>query len=317
MKFIEPSFRIQSNESLLPAEKIETIGRICYRSEDKISDGSYGKFVENLIKRGHYSILEHINFNFKINGTLNDKFLITLSSYPGIFLNKTSRCLNVTMNLRNAIELQIFDKIPEFLSLIVANDDSFAACFSNLHSPDFPVFTVYRKQKSISTGKIKITFIPEAKVKKTDINTFYTVFFQIPRGIWDELARHRQNSCACESSRYCLYSKDKFDGQITFNKPVWWNEKGKMIHFLWKSIFWSLEKCYLLLSKYLPAQYVRGILPLDYSVKCCITANRRQWKHILKLRTSEGAHPEMKKLMTLLQKELNITNEELKSANLK
>jgi thymidylate synthase (FAD) len=42
-------------------EKLEKIGRVCYRSEDKIKEGSAEKFVRNLIRRGHESVLEHVN----------------------------------------------------------------------------------------------------------------------------------------------------------------------------------------------------------------------------------------------------------------
>lgn len=315
MKFIEPCFRVQPNYALNPCEKLESIGRVCYRSEDKITDGSCGKFVENLIKRGHFSILEHVNFNFKIQGTPSRKFLLLLGNYQGITITQVSNVLNVNMNLRNAVELADFDGYSEFLKLICINEKCLLSCFKNTR-PE-----IFTDSQDVTTfmyrDKMKITFVPFKKVVKTDNTIFYTVFFQIPRGIWDELARHRKNACACESSRYCLYSKDKFDGQITFNKPIWWDEKGTICHTVWNLTFWIIEKSYLFLTKFLPAQFARGVLPLDYSVKCCVTASLEQWKHILKLRTSEGAHPEMRKIMLNLQKALNITDDELKSPNLK
>lgn len=39
---------------------IEKCGRICYKSEDKITDDSSGKFVSNIIRRGHEAVIEHI-----------------------------------------------------------------------------------------------------------------------------------------------------------------------------------------------------------------------------------------------------------------
>jgi thymidylate synthase (FAD) len=44
--------------------KIEKIGRVCYNSEDKITDTSYVNFIENLIKRKHLSVLEHHSITF-------------------------------------------------------------------------------------------------------------------------------------------------------------------------------------------------------------------------------------------------------------
>lgn len=40
-------------------KKIERIGRVCYKSEDKITDGSAEKFIRGIIKRGHESVIEH------------------------------------------------------------------------------------------------------------------------------------------------------------------------------------------------------------------------------------------------------------------
>lgn len=60
MKIIKPGFEILSpvnGEKIL--KSIEQIGRVCYKSEGKISDGSAEKFIAGIIKRGHESVLEH------------------------------------------------------------------------------------------------------------------------------------------------------------------------------------------------------------------------------------------------------------------
>ena len=46
-------------------KKIEMCGRVCYKSEGKISNGSAEKFVANIIKRGHEAVLEHVSFTVK------------------------------------------------------------------------------------------------------------------------------------------------------------------------------------------------------------------------------------------------------------
>lgn len=40
-------------------KKIEKIGRVCYKSESNISDGSAERFISNILKRGHESVIEH------------------------------------------------------------------------------------------------------------------------------------------------------------------------------------------------------------------------------------------------------------------
>ena len=66
MKIIEPKVEILTpinGEEIL--KHLEKVGRICYKSEDKIADGSYEKFIGNIIKRGHESIVEHFNITVK------------------------------------------------------------------------------------------------------------------------------------------------------------------------------------------------------------------------------------------------------------
>lgn len=61
MKLVKPSFEIieqeAGKEGLL--HHIEKCGRTCYKSEDKITEDSAGKFVDMIINRGHTAMLEH------------------------------------------------------------------------------------------------------------------------------------------------------------------------------------------------------------------------------------------------------------------
>ena len=47
-------------------KKIERIGRVCYKSEDKITEDSAEKFVRGIIKRGHESVIEHQSISVKV-----------------------------------------------------------------------------------------------------------------------------------------------------------------------------------------------------------------------------------------------------------
>lgn len=46
-------------------KKIERCGRVCYKSEGKIEEGSAERFVANIIKRGHEAVLEHASITVK------------------------------------------------------------------------------------------------------------------------------------------------------------------------------------------------------------------------------------------------------------
>ena len=66
MKIIEPSFwflPVNGDEML---RRIERAGRICYKSEDKITADSARKFVAGIIKSGHESVIEHEKITVRI-----------------------------------------------------------------------------------------------------------------------------------------------------------------------------------------------------------------------------------------------------------
>ena len=66
MKLVKAGYEILDNldgEAIL--KKIERIARVCYKSEDKITEGSAEKMVASLIKRGHEAMLEHYSFSVK------------------------------------------------------------------------------------------------------------------------------------------------------------------------------------------------------------------------------------------------------------
>lgn len=60
MKIVESSVELvnaPSYETLLST--VEQAGRVCYKSEDKIAEGSAEKFVRNILSRGHEAVIEH------------------------------------------------------------------------------------------------------------------------------------------------------------------------------------------------------------------------------------------------------------------
>lgn len=65
MKIINASYEILTPITGNELRQIEYAGRTCYKSEDKITDESAKKFVENLIKRGHEAMLEHSSLSVK------------------------------------------------------------------------------------------------------------------------------------------------------------------------------------------------------------------------------------------------------------
>ncbi len=67
MKILKPSVSLEGDlntESIM--KHIEKAGRVCYKSESNISNGSAETFIRNILKRGHESVIEHVSITFKI-----------------------------------------------------------------------------------------------------------------------------------------------------------------------------------------------------------------------------------------------------------
>lgn len=68
MKIIKPSYEILSTISegaIDELQHIEKIGRVCYKSEDKITKESCYKFIKMLLDRGHEAMIEHSSLSVK------------------------------------------------------------------------------------------------------------------------------------------------------------------------------------------------------------------------------------------------------------
>ena len=66
MKIIKPYHEILTPiDGVQMLKHIESCGRICYKSEHKITDDSYLSFVRNIVKRGHEAVLEHSSLSVK------------------------------------------------------------------------------------------------------------------------------------------------------------------------------------------------------------------------------------------------------------
>ena len=106
------------------------------------------------------------------------------------------------------------------------------------------------------------------------------------RAIMAELTRHRLASFTVESTRYVNYK----DG-LTFIKGT--PEFGTRLHLLR-----DIEDEYrLLIESGEPPELARAVLPQCTATTIYMTANLREWRHVLKLRTDKAAHPQMRHIM--------------------
>lgn len=190
MKIVKPYIELINPPTYISLLKtIEEAGRVCYKSEDKIAEGSAQRFVKGIINRGHEAVLEH--------------------------------------------------------------------------------------------GSISVKFVCD-------------------RGVTHEIVRHRLAAYCQESTRYCNYSKDKFGNEITVIEPCYLAE-GSVAYGAWMYACQTAENCYFeMLDFGCTPQEARSVLPNSLKTELVMTADVREWRHFLKLRTSEAAHPQMREVAQLV-----------------
>lgn len=128
----------------------------------------------------------------------------------------------------------------------------------------------------------------------------FSVKFICDRGVTHELVRHRMCAFAQESQRYCAYTKKKFGSAITFIRPLFYHE-GTMEYEVWKKSCENAEKSYFaLINGGSTPEQARTVLPNSTKTEIVVTANLREWRHILKLRCDKAAHPQMRQVMDAL-----------------
>ena len=119
-----------------------------------------------------------------------------------------------------------------------------------------------------------------------------TVRFVCDRGVTHELVRHRIAAYTQESTRYCDYG-----GGITVIRPL--DLEDGSAYQEWYNAMLDAERHYMSLIDEFdkPPQLARHVLPISVKTEIVTTMNIREWRHVVRIRTSKGAHPHIRKMM--------------------
>jgi thymidylate synthase (FAD) len=134
----------------------------------------------------------------------------------------------------------------------------------------------------------------------------FTAKFVCDRGVSHEIVRHRIASYSQESTRYCNYSKDGFGNEITVILPCFFDTgmgtlSNSLVYEEWKIACERAERSYFkLLDMGATPQEARSALPNSLKTELVMTANLREWRHFLRLRTSPAAHHQMREVALML-----------------
>ena len=143
----------------------------------------------------------------------------------------------------------------------------------------------------------------------------------LSRGIMDEFRTHVGLSHLAESTRYCNYSKDKFENELTFIIPNWVNtncpnkeqEGPSNTSIEWSNACYEAEKHYLsLLKSGCTPQQARDVLPLSVKSELISCGFEDAWSNFFYRRCANDAHPMAREIAIPLQerfKELGYDNQ--------
>ena len=276
-------------------KKIENCGRVCYKSEGKIEEGSAEKFVANIIKRGHEAVLEHGSFIFEVP---HGFYYETQSMMKNLEEKGFVSFLRFTYDTRPIISGNV-RAWRDFFKVIMELQSELPGCFENFIKDNpilFPEFqdTTFRHIINDDLKIIKPSDLQTENEKLTHYDV--TVKFVVDRGVSHEIVRHRLASYCQESTRYCNYSKDDFGKEITFIIPDYLAYKSEAWN-TWKETMKACEDAYFkLLDIGLLPQEARAVLPNSLKTEVVMTANLREWRTFFKLRTAKAAHPQMREV---------------------
>ena len=323
MRIINASYEIIEDPSI--TRKIERIARVCYKSEDKIDEGTDMIMCRSLINRQHTAMLEHGHLILEV-GEQEYNLIETIRSFMEnmiennednrkCYLRYTNRINTesneyhyiVSGNIRAWYEFMQYansvNGLPKRLYYLI-NDNVNNIFDINVTEFDSMVFDTYDLNDYYA--KV-ITDMSTLSNEERMVHEIFSVLFTSDLLIQRELVRHREASFAGESTRYCNYSLDKFGNEITVIKPCFCNEESTM-YKEWKMAMADSEIHYFELIKLgATPQEARDALPVATKCDTVVTTNLSEWKHIFNLRACDStgpAHPKMKEIMIPLFKEM-------------
>ena len=279
MKIIEQQSLIING--LSPMEHIERIGRVCYKSEDKISDNTARNFIKALYKNKHHAMLEHYRFIMAVSPAIYEP--LTQLNLKYFELTNDNRYL-ISFNARALINMVEDSHCEDYGILPMAVSGIRDELIGHICKA-YKCYELFGKtpdtQILLSTG---VEFIPNSpnSMSKNEWNRhgWKSVHFVTDRGISHELARHRA-SFAQESTRYCNYSLDKFNREITI---VDQGLTGSAL-ISWNTVMMRCEEKYFeLLDMGEKPQMARAVLPTCLKTEIVVTAPIYEWNHIINLR---------------------------------
>ena len=285
MKLIKANFNIIGQGPSIDGiyKIIEQAGRVCYKSENKITETSAKPFVDRMIASKHLAMLEHgtiyLQFpNYRSNSTLLIKDKYRNNKYSRFFMN-SSNCF-ITTNLRVLVENDWLDDLQYICEPTEYHEKRISVRFIC----DRGVSHEFVRHRVFSFAQESTRYCNYSKDKFGNDCTFI-----IP--CWLDIEKLEEEFGNLSTLEY---HKDI----NKFQSSEWSNAAN----FL-QSIAWSEANYLTLLGNKWTAQQARSVLPNSLKTELVMTGFVSDWKGFFKLRDANAAHPQARELAAPLHEE--------------
>lgn len=288
MKLIDSSYEIIDPESYdlgSVFKHIELCGRVCYKSEDKITPDSSTKFVDRMIKSGHTSVLEHgtIYLQYEtVTSAINPLEKYYRNKYSKVKATegttKETMRLFVTTNYRVLIENDWLDDLRYMCEPTEYHERRYTVRFVC----DRGVSHEFVRHRHFSFSQESTRYCDYSKDKfKKEVTYIIPTWLNIPEG------------------NYTYWDGDWVDmDKLKINI----HDEDKASSFLF-----ALDHCEqtykFLKNKGCSAQEARQVLPNALKTELIMTGFASDWEHFFGLRDDGKAHPDVQKLAKPLHEE--------------
>lgn len=326
MNYVTPSVTLLDIHD--PEEKLERCMRICYKSEDKICEGSAAKIIKAIVLRGHLSTTEHFRIRILCDGMVEAAVRNYLDTTHTAFIRildigDDEYSYTLDGNLRAFYEMSNSSHLPYEVKIPILQ------C---LHEA-VPSFS--RNWKDVKFEKVNMDFTCVKYAGESP--DYFTVKVVTDRGVLGQFVRHRTLSPSVESTRYCNYTNKGMSFCIP--EPFLWAPCGNMEDWVHQVIdYWfndpeyeikykdkyvsddgkvlhagivkiaELAKCQAVWEQAckiseinydamidcgVTPQEARSVLPFSHKVEFVMTGTYEAWEHFVKLRNDRNADPQI------------------------
>lgn len=282
MKLIKPSFEIWEQEPSLEGvfKQIERAGRVCYKSEDKIAEGTAKAFVDRMIASGHGAMLEHGTVYLEIPdyGVSRLKFEKYMRNPYSTSISSDVDSSYITTNLRVLVENGWL------------NDLEYQCEPTEYHEKRITV-------KFVCDRGVSHEFVRHRVFSFAQESTRYCNYSKDKFG--NELTCIIPNWLDLKDGSYSIKDvEEPYDRCLIIDRCT--NEEGAAFV---RALCYAEKEYFHLIQLGWKPQQARAVLPNSLKTELVMTGTIEQWKGFFKLRDAGSAHPQAYELAHPLHEE--------------